>query len=120
MSRQRQALGKRGEELARDFLSRQGYTILERNFRTRSGEIDIIARQGTTLVFIEVKTRSDNRFGSPFEAVTERKRRAITRVALEYLVSHGGPDRLCRFDVVAVYPGESPKVEIVRNAFEME
>ncbi|OKY74459.1 MAG: YraN family protein [Desulfobulbaceae bacterium DB1] len=119
MTFQRQSLGKKGEEIARKFLRRQGYTIIEHNFRTRNGEIDIIAREGATLVFVEVKTRSDARFGSPFEAVTTRKCKTISRVALEYLLAHGGLDQPCRFDVVSVRPGENPEVEIVRNAFEI-
>ncbi|MFH1218102.1 MAG: YraN family protein [Pseudomonadota bacterium] len=119
MTFQRQSLGKMGEELARKFLLRQGYKIIQCNFRTRNGEIDIVAREGNTLIFVEVKTRSDGRFGSPFEAVTAGKQRKISMVALEYLVAHGGPDQSCRFDVVSVRPGENPEVEIIRNAFEI-
>lgn len=115
----RHLLGRRGEDLARTHLEKAGYRVITTNFRTRCGEIDLIAREGETLVFIEVKTRSGSRFGSPFEAITERKRRQISKVALEYLSGHGGLEQPARFDVVAVRPGASRQVEVIKNAFDL-
>ncbi len=118
MSRQRQNIGKKGEEIARSYLEKNGYEIITANYRTKYGEIDLIARDGKTLVFIEVKTRTQIKFGSPFDALTESKRLNISRVALHYLMTHGGTEQPSRFDVVAVRPGEDVEVEIVRNAFD--
>ena len=110
--------GKHGEELAVRYLEEQGYAIIERNYRLRIGEIDIIARDGEVLVFIEVKTRRSNRFGSPFEAVDFRKQQQIIRVARMYLARHGCENCAVRFDVVAVcFDGEAPIVELLKNAF---
>ncbi|MBI5557958.1 MAG: YraN family protein [Deltaproteobacteria bacterium] len=119
MTGQRLSLGKKGEEIARRHLERQGYKILAANYRTRNGEIDLIARDGATLVFIEVKTRMQDRFGSPFEALSNKKCRSISKVALEYLLSHGGLEQPARFDVVSVLPGEEMEVEVLRNAFDL-
>ena len=118
MTAKRQSLGKKGEELARLHLQKQGYKIVTANYRTKNGEIDLIARDGKTLVFVEVKTRSGAKFGSPFDAVNEKKCRQISKVALEYLTRHGGPDQPARFDVVAVRVGERAEVELLRNAFD--
>ncbi|MCB2183855.1 MAG: YraN family protein [Desulfobulbaceae bacterium] len=120
MTFKRQSLGKKGEEIARSYLEKQGYTIIISNFRTKSGEIDLIAKDGEVLVFVEVKTRTSEQFGSPFDAVTSRKRGQISRVAMEYMVNNGGMDQPARFDVVAVRMTENkPFVEIVKNAFEL-
>ena len=119
MSRQRQSIGKEGEEIARKYLEKRGYKIITANYRTRHGEIDLIARDGATLVFIEVKTRTQQRFGSPFDALTARKCMNISKVALQYLITHGGMEQPARFDVVSVRPGEKPEVEIVQNAFDL-
>lgn len=119
MTRQRLSLGKKGEELACRFLRGKGYTIVQRNYRGRSGEIDIVARDGACLVFVEVKTRSDQRFGTPFEALTPRKQAKLHRVALEYLGEHGGVDQHCRIDVVGVAAGDETKVELLQNAFDV-
>ncbi len=111
--------GRRGEDLAARFLVRQGYALVERNYRLRSGEIDIIARDRQTLVFVEVKTRRGNRFGSPFDAVDNRKQQQICRTALAYLTAHGLEESAVRFDVVAVYLDEGqPRIELMKNAFE--
>jgi len=121
MSEASNSLGRQGEILARDYLARAGYTILEHNYRSRGGELDIIAEEGETLVFVEVKTRKDTAFGSPFEAVTTKKQRQMARVALEYLVRQGGQERPARFDVVAVtFAGTTPRIELMRNAFGLE
>ena len=102
MTLQTKKLGARGEQIAINYLQNRGYRILERNYRNRLGEIDIIARQGRDLVFIEVKTRSDNHFGSPFDSVTAAKQRQLSKVALEYLSKHNWLDHPARFDVVSV------------------
>ncbi len=119
MTIHRQHLGKKGEKIARLFLEKQGYKIIAVNFRTKSGEIDLIARDGETLVFVEVKTRLGNKFGSPLDALTFHKCRQISKVALEYLVKNGGIDQPARFDVVAVQPGTAIEAELVKNAFDL-
>lgn len=115
MPRNMRRVGDGYEKLAADYLTAQGYEILEMNFRCRSGEIDIIAREGRYLVFVEVKYRKGEGIGSPLEAVTRRKQHVISRVALYYMVRHRLPDSTpCRFDVVGISPD---KIELVRNAF---
>lgn len=112
-------LGRHGEELACRELRRRGYAIVARRYRTRHGEIDIVAMDEGVLVFVEVKTRSDRRFGSPLAAVTPLKQRRLTRMALDYLVRSRTTGAPCRFDVVsvAISRGKS-HVEVVTNAFE--
>ncbi len=116
----RRLLGERGEEAAARYLSGKGLRILERGYRARFGEIDLIAREGEELVFVEVKTRRSLRCGDPLEAVTEAKRRRILRAASLYLQSTGAWDSPCRFDLVAVRfgPGGAQEVEHVRAAFQ--
>lgn len=98
-------LGSDYEELAAAWLEEQGYTILERNFRCRQGEIDIIAREKEYLAFVEVKYRSRESQGDPAEAVDFHKQRGICRVAAYYLVQKKLPDDTpCRFDVVSLSP----------------
>ncbi|MCI5160391.1 MAG: YraN family protein, partial [Candidatus Electrothrix sp. AUS1_2] len=97
------------------YLEKLGYTILERNYRLRTGEVDIIARDKEYLVFIEVKTRRSATFGSPFEAVDARKQQQILKIASAYI---GGKDIPVRFDVVAVHlSGREIRVEVLKNAF---
>jgi len=122
----KKALGAKGEEIAAGYLQSLGYRILERNYRVKLGEIDIIAEQGADLVFIEVKTRRDSHFGSPFEAVTAAKQQQLSRVAQEYICRRGCHNRPVRFDVVGVRleendaaQGRTGKVELIRNAFEL-
>lgn len=110
--------GRNGEELAVRYLEEQGYAIVARNYRLRMGEIDIIARDGEFLVFVEVKTRRSSRYGSPFEAVDFHKQQQIIRVARMYLTRHGGDNCAVRFDVVAVYfAGRTPTIELLKDAF---
>jgi putative endonuclease len=121
MSRDRQALGLTGEDLACRELERRGYEILARRYRRRGGEVDIVAREGATTVFVEVKTRDGLAFGAGGEAVSAFKRRRLTRVALDYLARHGLGERPCRFDVVAIeVSGLAPQIEVYRNAFDAE
>lgn len=108
-------LGADYELVAAEYLQEQGYEILKRNFRCRSGEIDLIAREGETLCFVEVKYRAGNACGSPLEAVGYHKQRQILKVAGYYLMKNAMTmDTPCRFDVVAI---EGKKVTLLRNAF---
>lgn len=113
--------GRRGEELAAQYLTRQGYRILTQNFRVACGEVDIIAQDRDSLVFVEVKTRTGPCFGSPAEAVTFRKRQQISKTALVYLSQQGLFNRPARFDVVAILlrNNAEPHIELIRNAFDM-
>src|SRR3954471_24382593 len=113
-------LGTRGENLACRFLRRNGYKILYRNFRGRTGgEIDIVCRDRDTLVFVEVKTRSRDDFGRPIQFVHRDQQKRISRGALAWLRMLDDPDILFRFDVVEVMwrAGEEPQIELIRNAF---
>lgn len=114
------ALGIAGEILACQELTRRGYAILARRYRTRIGEIDIVARDRGTVVFIEVKTRTSERFGRPAQAVTWWKQRRIVGMARRYLTAHRLHGCACRFDVVTVLcaSGSLPVVEVVRDAFQ--
>jgi len=112
-------LGQKGEGIALSFLITKGYSIIERNYKTPMGEIDIIARDNETLVFVEVKTRESIEFGLPFESVDRRKRRKIAGVALLYLKRF---DDLppCRFDVLSIYyRNGNPEFELIQDAFEV-
>jgi putative endonuclease len=117
----RAELGLSGEDLACQALTRSGYTVLDRRYHTRVGELDIVAREGPYLVFVEVKTRTSVRCGHPAEAVTVWKQRRIAQMARHYLMSHRLGDVLCRFDVVCVWAvrGERPRVEVIRDAFRL-
>lgn len=120
--REHLALGARGEKLAGRFLRRSGYKILYRNFRGRSGgEIDIVCRDGDTLVFVEVKTRSSAEFGRPFDAVNRDKQKRVARGGLAWLRLLDNPDILFRFDVVEIIIGDAaePQIELLRNAFAL-
>ena len=115
-------LGKRGENLAGQFLRKNGYKILYRNFRGRTGgEIDIVCRDRDTLVFVEVKTRTGEDFGRPFEAIDRKQRNRISRGALAWLRLLDDPDILFRFDVVEVImaDGAPPHLELIQNAFAL-
>ena len=115
----RQFLGKLGEDVACAELSRHGYAILARRYRTRFGEIDIVARDRGTTVFVEVKTRDGDRFGDGAEAVTAWKQRRVAAMAVDYASRHRLHDRPCRFDVVAIDVSSTPpQVEVYVNAFE--
>ena len=104
------------ERQAAEYLEQKGYQILERNFCSYFGEIDIIARQGSYLVFVEVKYRAGTAMGEPQEAVDVRKQRKISRTASYYCMTHRIPqDQPCRFDVAACCAGEWV---VIRNAFD--
>ena len=114
------SLGRKGEEVAVDFLKKHGYRIIKRNYRCRAGEIDIIAKQGSSLAFVEVKTRRSTHFGLPEEAVSYEKKRHLTRVALGYFTHHRIKETKCRFDVVSVVVNENgvKEIRLIKNAFE--
>jgi len=113
--------GRYGEELAAQFLLKQGYQVVARNYRAPCGEIDIIAQDAGTLVFIEVKTRSSLGYGLPAEAVTLRKQRQIAKAAWVFLDQAGAINRPARFDVVSVVlaSGGPPRIELIKNAFDL-
>lgn len=113
-------LGQEGESIAVGFLKKNGYTILEQNYHNKLGEIDIVAKDRDTLVFVEVKTRRSDQYGHPKWAVTPRKQRKISMVALYYLKENRQRNRKARFDVVTVLDRQKPPVvEIIKNAFEL-
>ena len=116
----RQSLGKLGEELACAELQRRGYAVLDRRYRTRFGEIDIVCRHGATIVFVEVKARRGDKFGGAAEAVTVPKQRRIAQMAVDFLSRRRLADCPCRFDVVAVsFERGQPRVEVYENAFDL-
>jgi putative endonuclease len=113
-------LGKSGEEMACRELQRQGYAILARRYRTRYGEIDIVARDGPTIIFVEVKARTSDHYGDPTESVTLHKQARITAMAEDFIARRGLAGAPCRFDVVAVRFGVVGKleVELIKGAFD--
>jgi putative endonuclease len=118
MMMQRQALGRLGEDLAVAELERRGYAILTRRYRTRHGEIDIVARDGETIVFVEVKVKETAEFGTAAEAVTLRKQRRIVSMAVDYLARNRLAGRPCRFDVVAINGvGAGAQLTVYKGAF---
>src|SRR3989304_3575985 len=120
MTMERISKGKMGEDAAASFLAKEGYKIVERNFRCPLGEIDIVAIDKGVLVFVEVKTRSSNKFGLPEEAVNRRKQHQMTKAAQLYISRKKLFNSPARFDVVAVtISGENEEVRVIRNAFEI-
>ena len=120
MTKERLSLGKFGEDLALKEIRGLGYKRIIRNYRCPLGEIDLIANDGDTLVFIEVKTRKGRSLAYAKEAVNDKKRRQLSKVALFYLKSNHLNEVKARFDVVAVsLSGGEQQVEVVRNAFEL-
>ncbi len=112
-------LGNKGEDLAVKFLKGKGYKIVSRNFKSPLGEIDIIAEDRGTLVFVEVKTRTDTSFGLPFEAVNYRKREKLKKIALYYLKNRCKNDLPSRFDVLSIQAGSGEnRIEHIIDAFE--
>ena len=121
MSRARVTFGKLGEDLACAELERRGYAIIARRYRRRGGEIDIIARDAATVVFVEVKTREGAEYGEPYEAVTACKRRRMGQIAVDFLARRHLIDCPCRFDVVSiVFNGERASIELFKSAFELD
>jgi putative endonuclease len=121
MSRSRIVLGHWGEDLACRELEQRGYAIVARRYRRRSGELDIIARDGDTMVFVEVKARRGREFGDGAEAVSPIKRRRMARLAVGYVMRHRLTNCPCRFDVVTIHLDEARAVvEVYQNAFSMD
>jgi putative endonuclease len=121
MSLDRRELGAAAEEIAAAYLAAHGAKILERNYRRRLGELDVIAREGNTLLIVEVRTRSTSAYGGAAASVNVRKRRRIVRAAQQLLQQHGELGRLAvRFDVVVVSDVEAaqPTVDWIRHAFD--
>jgi putative endonuclease len=119
MSRARQMLGKTGEDLACRELERRGYAIVARRYRRRGGELDIIARDGATLVFVEVKARESCAFGTAAEAVMGFKRRRMAQLAIDYMARHHLSGCPCRFDVVSIhFDSGKPVLEVFQGAFD--
>jgi putative endonuclease len=110
------ARGKRGEDRAVEYLRGLGYRVVERNFRCKLGEIDVIARDGRSLVFVEVRTRADGRRGSALETVTGPKQRRIARVASYYLMVRRPTFEACRFDVVGI---TGAHIQHIKDAFRV-
>lgn len=113
------AVGRRGEDEAVRYLKKNGYRIIERNYRCRHGEVDIVAMDGHTLAFIEVKTRGSDRFGSPAGSVDARKQRHITLASMHYIAEKSLGEVQARFDVVSVeLNGEGFTTSLIKDAFE--
>jgi putative endonuclease len=113
-------LGQRGEEVAAAFLRARRYRILARNFRCRAGEIDLVAEDGSVLVFVEVRSRRGAEQGTPLESVDGRKQARVARVARHFLAAHGWTEREARFDVIGVrFDTDPPAIEHVTGAFEL-
>jgi putative endonuclease len=110
--------GARGEDLAVEHLERNGYRILERNYRCRGGEIDIVAEEGIVLCFVEVRSCASAAFGGPLQTVRSRKQLRIIRAARHYLTIRRCADREARFDVVGITYEPELQIELVRGAFE--
>lgn len=120
MSRRNLDLSRAGEDAAANFLKTNGYKIVARNYQTKLGEIDIIACDRGTYCFIEVKTRSSDKFGLPQEAVSKFKQKQISKTALMFLKENRLLDKSSRFDVVSViYAQDSPEIDLIKNAFEL-
>lgn len=120
MTRERLELGVFGEDLAFKKIKRLGYKKILRNYRCPLGEVDLIARDGDTLVFIEIKTRKGRPIGYAKEAVNAKKKRQLSKVALAYMKSNNCCDIKARFDVVAISLGlGEPEIEVIKNAFDL-
>ncbi len=121
MTRARQELGRRGEALARVRLESLGYSIIDSNFRTRAGEIDLVAERGGAIVFVEVRARSGPSMGLPEESITPSKRRHLIAAAQQYLQMRHMGDRQWRIDLVAVefHRGRPPHIRVIENAIEL-
>jgi putative endonuclease len=119
--REKKELGKKGEEKALRFLKKKGYRIIDQNYVCKMGEMDIIAKEKDTLVFVEVKTRTSTAFGLPQLAVTPFKQRQLSKVALYFLKEKKLEDIKARFDVVAILlPPEKEQIELIRDAFDLQ
>ncbi|OGO43111.1 MAG: hypothetical protein A2137_07835 [Chloroflexi bacterium RBG_16_58_8] len=115
----RRETGTLGEQLARDFVAKNGYQVLDTNYRCRDGEVDIIAKQDDTLVFIEVRTKKSRQFGTPEESITPTKMERLRTVAAHYGIEHDNLPLNWRIDVVAIQMdtrGRVERIELIENA----
>ena len=120
MTQDRLHVGRLGEDLALKKLKELGYRCIARNYRCALGEMDLIARDGETLVFVEIKTRRDRSLAYAKEAVDERKKRQLSKVALAYMKAEDCCDVKSRFDVVAIsLHGNTKQIEVIQNAFDL-
>ncbi len=118
MSDFRKQVGNRGESLAEDYIKRKGYKIIHRNYRCKLGEIDIIAKDGDTIVFIEVRTKQNENFGSPQDSVTSTKISKISKTALNFIQEKNLSGYSYRFDFIAItFSQGKPNIEHIENAF---
>jgi putative endonuclease len=121
MLRARQEFARSGEQAAVGFLRANGYKIIARNYKNKFGEIDIIAREKDTWVFVEVKARRSESFGPPEAAVDKFKQGQISRAALMFLKENKLLEEKARFDVVSLrYTGQLPRINLIKNAFELD
>ena len=119
MPEPRHVLGKAGEEAAVHYLGQHGYQILERNYRCRFGEIDLIARDGKTLAFVEVKTRRSLKYGPAAAAVTVQKQRHLIKASQLYLIHRKKVNEFCRFDVVTIeLEAQEARIALIKDAFQ--
>jgi len=116
----RHQLGQDSENFAVEFLQKNGYTIIQRNYRIRGGEIDIIAKENDTLVFIEVKSRTSTRYGHAIESLSHQQQKRLYKTAITYLHEHKMKNQRARFDVVAIQKNQYPGTEIrlIKNALD--
>ncbi len=120
MSLAKKILGREGEDRAAQFLKKQGYKILERNYSTPQGEIDLIALHRGEVVFVEVKTRTNDAYGAPELAVNPRKQQRMVKAALGYIKYKKLHQVPCRFDVVAISAATEKEIDLIENAFAMD
>ncbi len=119
MESQKQILGKEGERIAERYLKKKGYRLVERNYRCPVGELDLIALDRRVIVFVEVKTRTDDRFGGPLESVHWRKQQKMIKAAQFFLSQQRLHQREARFDVIGIsFVDREPVVEHIQNAFD--
>jgi putative endonuclease len=110
-------LGNQAEKVALSYLEQQGLTLIEKNYQTRLGEIDLIMQDGKSIVFVEVRLRKNNLFGGASESITQAKQRKIGKVAEQFLQHHG--NQACRFDAIVMEKAEIQHIQWIKHAFEV-
>ena len=110
-------LGNQAEKVALSYLEQQGLTLIEKNYQTRLGEIDLIMQDGKSIVFVEVRLRKNNIFGGASESITQAKQRKIAKVAQQFLQHHG--NQPCRFDAIVMEKAEIQHIQWIKHAFEV-
>jgi putative endonuclease len=110
-------LGNQAEKVALSYLEQQGLTLIEKNYQTRLGEIDLIMQDGKSIVFVEVRLRKNNLFGGASESITQAKQRKIAKVAEQFLQHHG--NQACRFDAIVMEKAEIQHIQWIKHAFEV-